>query len=72
MTLPRRTGAFFGATRNGLAIRWPKGIGAKNGLRRQFHHVIDVAPTVLAAAGLPEPEKVNGVEQVPIQGVSMA
>jgi arylsulfatase A-like enzyme len=61
----------FGGTRNGLVVRWPKGIKAKNELRTQFHHVIDVAPTVLEAAHLPEPTSVNGTKQVPIQGVSM-
>ncbi len=62
----------FGGTRNGLLIHWPKGIKAKNELRTQFHHVIDVAPTILEAAGLPEPKIVNGTPQIPIQGVSMA
>jgi arylsulfatase len=62
----------FGGTRNGMAIRWPKGIKARNEVRKQFHHVIDVAPTILAAAKLPEPKIVNGTRQVPMQGVSMA
>jgi arylsulfatase len=61
----------FGGTRNGLVVSWPKGIKAKNEIRTQFSHVIDVAPTVLQAAGLPEPKSVNGVAQVPIQGTSM-
>jgi arylsulfatase len=60
-----------GGTKVGMAIHWPKGIRAKGELRPQFHHVIDVAPTVLEAAGLPEPKVVNGVPQVPIQGTSM-
>ena len=53
-------------------MHWPKGFAAKGELRSQFHHVIDVAPTVLEAAGLPEPTVVDGVEQHPIEGVSMA
>jgi arylsulfatase len=62
----------FGGTRNGLVVHWPKGIRSKNGIRSQFAHVIDVAPTVLEVAGLPEPKSVNGVPQIPIEGVSMA
>lgn len=62
----------FGATRNGLVVYWPKGIKAKGELRSQFHHVIDIAPTVLQAAHLPEPKSVNGTEQEPIEGVSLA
>jgi arylsulfatase len=61
----------FGGTRNGLVVHWPKGIEQGGGLRRQFSHVIDVAPTVLEAAKLPEPTSVNGTEQVPIEGTSM-
>ncbi|MGB5160984.1 MAG: sulfatase-like hydrolase/transferase, partial [Thermoanaerobaculia bacterium] len=60
-----------GGTKVGMAIHWPKGIQAKGGLRTQFHHVIDVAPTILEAAGLPEPRVVNGVPQRPMEGVSM-
>jgi arylsulfatase len=62
----------FGGTRNGLVVHWPKGIKAKNGIRSQFSHVIDVAPTVLEVAGLPEPRVVNGTPQIPMEGVSMA
>jgi arylsulfatase len=62
----------FGGTRQGMAISWPAKIKDKGGLRHQFHHVIDVLPTVLEAAGLPEPIKVNGFDQKPIEGVSMA
>ena len=53
-------------------MHWPKGIKAKGEIRSQFHHVIDVAPTILEVAGLPEPVFVNGVQQRPIEGVSMA
>lgn len=61
----------FGGTRNGAVIHWPKGIQDKSGLRSQFSHVIDVAPTILEAAGLPEPKSVNGTPQAPIEGTSM-
>ncbi len=62
----------FGGTRNGMVVYWPKGIKAKNEIRTQFSHVIDVAPTILEAAGLPEPKVVNGTPQIPMEGVSMA
>ena len=61
----------YGGTRNGMIISWPKGIKATNQVRSQWHHVIDVAPTVLEAASLPEPKSVNGTVQSPIEGVSM-
>jgi arylsulfatase len=61
----------FGGTRNGLVVNWPKGIKARNELRTQFSHVIDVAPTILQAAGLPEPKVVNSTPQIPIEGTSM-
>jgi arylsulfatase len=61
----------FGGTRNGMVIHWPKGIKAKNQVRTQFSHVIDVAPTILQAAGLPEPKVVNGTPQIPIEGKSL-
>lgn len=61
----------FGGTRNGMVVSWPKRIKAKNEIRSQFHHVIDVAPTVLEAASIPQPKSVNGTPQTPIQGVSM-
>ena len=54
-----------------LVVHWPKGIKAKGEVRSQFHHVIDVAPTVLEAARLPEPKMVNGIKQRPMDGVSM-
>ena len=62
----------FGGTRNGMVVRWPKGIKAKGEVRSQFHHVMDIAPTVLEAAGLPFPKSVNGTVQKPFEGVSMA
>jgi len=61
----------FGGTRNGMVVSWPKGIKAKNEIRTQFSHVIDVAPTALAAATLPEPTMVNGVKQIPMAGASL-
>jgi arylsulfatase len=61
----------YGGTRNGMIVSWPKGIQAKNQIRSQWHHVIDIAPTILAAAQLPEPTRVNGIVQDPIEGVSM-
>jgi arylsulfatase len=62
----------FGGTRNGMVVHWPKRVKARGEVRSQFHHVIDVAPTILEAAGLPEPKSVNGTVQKPIEGVSMA
>jgi arylsulfatase len=61
----------FGGTRNGMVVSWPKGIKAKNAIRSQFGHVIDVAPTILQAAGLPEPKVVNGTPQIPMEGKSL-
>jgi arylsulfatase len=71
-TWTKQVASNFGGTRNGMIVRWPKKIRAKGEFRPQFHHVIDVAPTVLEVAGLPEPRSVNGVVQKPIEGVSMA
>ena len=67
----KQVASHFGGTRNGMVLHWPKGIKAKGEVRSQFHHVIDVAPTVLEAAKLPQPKTVNGVEQRPMDGVSM-
>ncbi len=61
----------FGGTRNGMIIHWPEGIKAKGGLRSQFGHVTDIAPTILEAAGLPEPTSVNGTPQTPFEGESL-
>jgi arylsulfatase len=57
----------LGGTRNGTIVRWPRGIKS-NGTRTQFHHVIDIAPTILEAAGLPAPSFVNGAQQMPLHG----
>lgn len=71
-TWTKQVASSFGGTRNGMIVHWPKGIKSKNELRSQFHHVIDIAPTVLEACSLPEPLEVNGFKQRPIEGVSMA
>jgi arylsulfatase len=71
-TWTKQVASNFGGTRDGIVVYWPKGIKAKGELRSQFHHVIDVAPTVLEVAGLPQPKMVDGIPQIPIQGVSMA
>jgi len=60
-----------GGQNQGMVIRWPKGFKSKGEIRRQYTHLIDVAPTILEAAGIPEPKIVNGVEQTPMAGVSM-
>lgn len=67
----KQVASHFGGTRNGMVMHWPKGIKAKGEIRSQFHHVIDVAPTALEAVKLPQPKMVNGVEQRPMDGVSM-
>jgi arylsulfatase len=67
----KQVASHFGGTRNGMVLHWPGGIKAKGEFRSQFHHVIDVAPTVLEAAKLPEPKSVNGVVQRAMDGVSM-
>jgi arylsulfatase A-like enzyme len=70
-TWTKQVASSYGGTRNGLVIHWPKGITTKGEVRSQWHHVIDIAPTILEAAGLPEPKSVNGTTQTPIEGVSM-
>jgi arylsulfatase A-like enzyme len=64
--------SFFGGTRQGMAISWPKRITDKGGIRWQFHHVIDIVPTLLEVTGIPAPVMVDGVAQKPIEGVSLA
>jgi arylsulfatase A-like enzyme len=68
----KQVASHWGGTRNGTIVHWPNGFAARGEIRSQFHHVIDVAPTVLEAAGLPEPISVHGVQQMPLHGVSMA
>jgi arylsulfatase A-like enzyme len=70
-TWTKQVAGSYGGTRNGMVVHWPKGIVAKGEVRSQWHHIIDVAPTVLEAAGLPEPKVVSSTPQTPIQGVSM-
>ncbi len=67
----KQVASHWGGTRNGMVMHWPNGIQSKGEIRQQFHHVIDLAPTILEAAGLPEPYMVNGVAQKPIEGVAM-
>jgi arylsulfatase len=67
----KRVPSHFGGTRNGMVVSWPKRIADKGGIRPQFHHVIDVAPTIFAAAGVTMPTQVNGIAQVPLAGVDM-
>ena len=67
----KQVASHFGGTRNGMVVVWPKRIQAHGEFRTQFHHVIDIAPTVLEAAGLPQPTSVDGAQQTPMDGVSM-
>jgi arylsulfatase A-like enzyme len=68
----KQIAAYFGGTRQGMAISWPRVIRDRGGIRNQFHHVIDVVPTLLEATGIPAPVMVDGIAQKPIEGVSMA
>ena len=70
-TWTKQMAADFGGTRNGMVMHWPAGFDARGEIRSQFHHVNDVASTVLEAVGLPQPTSVNGVPQIPLSGVSM-
>ncbi len=67
----KQVASHFGGTRNGTIVSWPAGIKAKGEVRSQFSHVIDVAPTILEAAGIPQPVAVDGIQQDPIEGTSM-
>jgi arylsulfatase len=67
----KQVASHFGGTRNPLVVHWPRGIKAKGQIRDQFHHVIDVVPTILEACQISEPKVVNGIAQKPIEGVSM-
>ena len=68
----KQVASHFGGTRNGLVISWPQRIKDKGGIRTQFHHVIDIVPTILETTGMQFPKMLNGVAQKPIEGVSMA
>jgi arylsulfatase A-like enzyme len=67
----KQVASHFGGTRQGLAISWPGHIGDPGGIRNQFHHIIDIVPTILEATGVKAPEVVNGIKQKPIEGISM-
>ena len=67
----KQVASHFGGTRQGMVISWPGHIKDVGGIRPQFHHMIDIAPTILEATGIPAPTSVNGVDQKPIEGVSM-
>ena len=67
----KQVASHWGGTRNGTIVHWPKGIKAKGEVRNQFHHVIDISPTILEAASLPHPTVVNSVQQAPLEGFSM-
>jgi arylsulfatase A-like enzyme len=68
----KQIASHFGGTRQGMAISWPGHINDVGGIRTQFHHVIDIVPTILEATGIQAPEEVDGIKQKPIEGVSMA
>jgi arylsulfatase len=68
----KQVASHWGGTRNGTIVHWPNGFSARGEIRKQFHHVIDIAPTILEVAGLPAPDFVNGIQQAPHEGVSMA
>ena len=67
----KQIASHFGGTRQGMAISWPKAIKDKGGVRHQFHHMIDIVPTILEATGIKPPDVVDGIPQKPIEGVSM-
>ncbi|MDY0884669.1 arylsulfatase [Dongia soli] len=68
----KQVASHFGGTRQGMAIAWPDRIKDAGGIRSQFHHIIDIVPTILEAVGVPAPVMVNGIAQKPIEGISMA
>jgi arylsulfatase len=68
----KQVASHFGGTRQGMAISWPGHINDAGGIRTQFHHVIDIVPTILEAAGIKQPDMVEGIKQSPIEGLSMA
>ena len=68
----KQVASHFGGTAQGMAMSWPGHINDVGGIRRQFHHVIDIVPTILEATGIPAPDTINGIKQRPIEGVSMA
>ena len=67
----KQVASHYGGTRNGMIVHWPNGIAARNEVRHQWSHVIDIAPTILEAAGLPQPAYVDGIPQMPIEGTAI-
>jgi len=68
----KQVASHFGGTRQGVAMSWPARIKDAGGIRTQFHHIIDIVPTILEAARIPAPGTINGIKQAPVEGVSMA
>ena len=68
----KQVASHFGGTAQGMVMSWPGHITDVGGIRRQFHHLIDIVPTILEATGIPQPDEINGIKQKPIEGVSMA
>ena len=68
----KQVASHFGGTAQGVAMSWPGHINDVGGIRRQFHHIIDIAPTILEAVSIPQPDTINGIKQIPMEGVSMA
>jgi arylsulfatase A-like enzyme len=68
----KQVASHFGGTAQGVVMSWPGHITDLGGIRRQFHHVIDIVPTILEATGIPQPDTINGIKQIPIEGVSMS
>ncbi len=67
----KQVASHYGGTRNGLIVRWPAGIEGPSGLRHQWHHCVDITPTILEAAGIPAPHTVDGVAQMPMEGIAL-
>jgi arylsulfatase A-like enzyme len=67
----KQVASHFGGTAQGMAMSWPGHINDTGGIRRQFHHLIDIVPTILEATGIPAPDTINGIKQLPVEGVSM-
>lgn len=67
----KQVASHLGGTRSGMVMSWPNRIKDAGGMRNQFHHVIDIAPSILEAIGIPQPTMINGIGQRPYDGVSM-
>jgi arylsulfatase len=68
----KQVASHFGGTAQGAVMSWPGHINDAGGIRRQFHHFIDIVPSILEATGIPQPDAINGIKQIPVEGVSMA